>query len=1238
MASYQIANLLEKMTSNDKDFRFMATNDLMTELQKDSIKLDDESEKKVVRMVLRLLEDKNGEVQNLAVKCLGPLVNKVKENQVETIVDLLCANMVSNNEQLRDISSIGLKTVISELPQSSNSLVPNVCQRITGKLSVAIEKEDVSVQLEALDILSDLLSRFGDLLVPFHELILKALVPQLGSARQAVRKRTIVALSHLLTTCNNNAYNKVIEHLLDGLEKPQNPGTIRTYIQCLAAICRQAGHRLCNHIERVMFLLNQYSLRDDDELREFCLQACEAFVQRCPEAIIPHIPTIVDLCLKYITYDPNYNYEADDGDGGTSMEMEDDEEIDSEEYSDDDDMSWKVRRSAAKCLESVISTRHELLEEFYKTLSPALIARFKEREENVKSDIFHAYIALLKSTRPMGDDIGHDPDSMEQIPGPISMLTDQVPTIVKAVQPLMREKSVKTRQDCFLLLRELLNALPGALSNHIDQLMNGIHYSLNDKNSTSNMKIDALGFVYCMLVGHNPQVFHAHIQLLVPLVVNAVFDPFYKIATEALLVLQQLVKVIRPLDMQTSFDFTPYVSQLYTSTLQKLRSPEVDQEVKERAIACMGQIIANMGDVLQPELVTCLPLFMERLRNEVTRLSSVKALTMIAASPLRVNLSPIIAEVIPVLGSFLRKNQRALKLNSLTLLDTLVTHYSQFLDPMLLRGAVAEVPPLLSESDLHVAQLSLVLLTSVARQQPEALVGVHEQILQEVMTLVRSPLLQGTALNCTLKLFQALVQAQLPGLSYRHLLAMLMNPVYNQQQHGGSPLHKQAYHSLAKCIAALTLQVPNEALTVAGEFLREIQNRRNDSHLMFYLLTIGEIGRHFNLHTIDTLAQTILNCFSASSEDVKGAASHALGAIAVGNLNHYLPFILNEIEAQPKRQYLLLHSLKEVISSLSTSKAGLEQLLPSVPSIWTQLFKHCECSEEGSRNVVAECLGKLVLVNPEELLPRLQMALRSESALMRTAVVSAIKFTISDQPQPIDPLLRQCIGQFLFALQDPEPSVRRVALVAFNSAVHNKPSLVRDLLPELLPQLYSETKVKKELIREVEMGPFKHTVDDGLDIRKAAFECMYTLLEQGLDRVDIMQFLEHVQAGLRDHYDIKMLTYLMTARLAALCPNAVLQKLDQFVEPLRATCTLKVKANSVKQEYEKQDELKRSALRAVAALLQIPKADKNIYLAEFLILIRSSSELQPLLESVQKDSSGQTNNNMDGRDSSMDQS
>ena len=61
-----------------------------------------------------------------------------------------------------------------------------------------------------------------------------------------------------------------------------------------------------------------------------------------------------------------------------------------------------------------------------------------------------------------------------------------------------------------------------------------------------------------------------------------------------------------------------------------------------------------------------------------------------------------------------------------------------------------------------------------------------------------------------------------------------------------------------------------------------------------------------------------------------------------------------------------------------------------------------------------------------------------------------------------------------------------------------------------------------ELIEEVEMGPFKQIKDGGLDTRKVAFECMYTLLDNSLDRLDIFEFLQHVEDGLKDHYDIKV--------------------------------------------------------------------------------------------------------------------
>ncbi|XP_043248018.1 cullin-associated NEDD8-dissociated protein 1 isoform X2 [Colletes gigas] len=1230
--SYQIANLLEKMTSSDKDFRFMATNDLMSELQKDSIKLDDDSERKVVKMLLKLLEDKNGEVQNLAVKCLGPLVNKVKEYQVETIVDALCSNMVSDKEQLRDISSIGLKTVISELPLGSSALVANVCKRITGRLSSAIEKEDVSVQLEALDIVADLLSRFGALLVAFHSIILAALLPQLSSPRQAVRKRTIVALSHLLTSSNNYLYNKLLNHLLEGLTTQTAKNVIRTYIQCIASICRQAGHRFGEQIERVMPLIVQYSNEDDDELREYCLQAFESFVYRCPKEITPHINKIIEICLVYITYDPNYNYDddmSDSSDGeGVVMEIEEDGEEDAEdEYSDDDDMSWKVRRATAKCLEAVVSTRRELLPDLYKVVSPALISRFKEREENVKSDIFHAYIALLRQTRP-ATGVPLDPDAMEDDDGPISLLQQQVPLIVKAVHRQMKEKSIKTRQDCFSLLKELVLVLPGALNNHIPALISGIQYSLGDKNSSSNMKIDTLAFIHTLLITHQPEVFRAHMAVLVPPIIAAVGDPFYKITAEALLVLQQLVQVIRPHNKPCYFDLTSLSGEIYHCTLMRLKTADIDQEVKERAIACMGQILAHFGDILCDELRLCLPIFLDRLRNEITRLTTVKALTCIASSPLRVNLEQIMEEAIPILGSFLRKNQRALKLCSLSLLDTLVQNYSSALHVDLLDKVTTELPALLNETDLHIAQLTLNLLTTIAKLHPVALTRVSDNILPEILVLVKSPLLQGVALNSMLEFFQALVQADIPDLGYRELLSMLIASV------SLSVLHKQAYHSLAKCAAALTITWHQEAQAVVEQFLKDVQNPQSDAQHIFALLVIGEIGRHVDLSGIASLKHIILNSFSSHSEEVKSAASYTLGNIAVGNLPEYLPFILKEIEAQPKRQYLLLHSLKEIITCQSASPSGVSHLQNFVPSIWMLLYRHCECTEEGTRNVVAECLGKLTLIDPTTLLPRLQESLKSPSAFMRTTTVTAVKFTISDQPQQIDIMLKQCMGNFLVALEDPDLNVRRVALVAFNSAAHNKPMLIRDLLDSVLPHLYTETKIKKELIREVEMGPFKHTVDDGLDLRKAAFECMYTLLDSCLDRLDVFNFLNHVENGLRDHYDIKMLTYLMTARLAQLCPTAVLQRLERLVEPLKSTCTMKVKANSVKQEYEKQDELKRSALRAVAALLTIPDADKNPSLCEFVTQIKATSELQPLFEIIQKDCTGSSMNETNAMDQS----
>jgi len=142
--------------------------------------------------------------------------------------------------------------------------------------------------------------------------------------------------------------------------------------------------------------------------------------------------------------------------------------------------------------------------------------------------------------------------------------------------------------------------------------------------------------------------------------------------------------------------------------------------------------------------------------------------------------------------------------------------------------------------------------------------------------------------------------------------------------------------------------------------------------------------------------------------------------------------------------------------------------------------------------------------------------------------------------------------------------------------------------------------VKPELIREVDLGPFKHKVDDGLEIRKAAYECLYTLLDTCLDRVDIPAFITNLVDGLKDHYDIKMLAHLMLIRLSTLAGAALLEGLDQLVEPFRSTLGTKPKEGAVKQEVERNDELIRSSLRAIVAIAKVPNSESNAKWEEFL--------------------------------------
>lgn len=301
----------------------------------------------------------------------------------------------------------------------------------------------------------------------------------------------------------------------------------------------------------------------------------------------------------------------------------------------------------------------------------------------------------------------------------------------------------------------------------------------------------------------------------------------------------------------------------------------------------------------------------------------------------------------------------------------------------------------------------------------------------------------------------------------------------------------------------------------------------------------------------------------------------------------------------------------------SKSNEGIKLLETRENDILPLLFTHCQNKEEGTRNVVAECLGKFAFASPKRLIPQLVEHLSSPSPEERATIVTSLKFAIGEKSQNVDKELEPFLHQFLNLIKDKELTVRYKALLALNFLAHNKPRLVKDLLPDYLDALYGEAILKTELIYELDLGPFKHKVDGGLEARKAAFETMYVLLENNLDVLDVGDFIRALNRGLGDVDDIKMLSHLMLGRLAALAPAQLLDHLDELVDHLNETVTTKSKEGAVKQDIEKNEEMIKSALRAILLCSQIPNVESKERFSKFLNEVVKVGELSQKISTIE---------------------
>ena len=543
---------------------------------------------------------------------------------------------------------------------------------------------------------------------------------------------------------------------------------------------------------------------------------------------------------------------------------------------------------------------------FYQSVSPVLISRFSEREETVRLEVWQTYTKLLELTRIFGGDSASAPtpgsvreggaasttSTLKRKRGgsvgaatatavnggaapmdvdegtPVALLRSAVPLIARNITKQLATKSVVVRQAGFALLHSLLDVLFGGLDDYLGALVPRIEAGLSVTDTGVSgtgtaLKIEVLAFMTALFESHSITVLQPTLSRLVPQLVKAAGDKFNKVAADALVTSAALVRVMRPIPRAADVavlgaaavaplpaQLTGEIGKIYEVVVARLSATTTDQEVREGAIACLGDLLVHVGDALQHDFARSLELLRESMRREVTRIAAVRTAGRVAQSPVCAGhpaLQPWALETLADVAPLLRQSNRAVRAEAFACLPALLAVVGPALTPDAAQAVLVAVQPFLAGDDLQAVPMALGVVRALLVVHP-ALSGsplFQSDVLPAMYALTRSPAVQGVVLEGLIQLFVTLVRAGAPPVPILDALSgPAMTDAGQVKGKGTGPTAKSSHATASRCIGAIVREKPELADQVATGLVGQLGNAKSSpGATAFSLLALGEIGR-----------------------------------------------------------------------------------------------------------------------------------------------------------------------------------------------------------------------------------------------------------------------------------------------------------------------------------------------------------------------------------------------------------
>jgi cullin-associated NEDD8-dissociated protein 1 len=207
--------------------------------------------------------------------------------------------------------------------------------------------------------------------------------------------------------------------------------------------------------------------------------------------------------------------------------------------------------------------------------------------------------------------------------------------------------------------------------------------------------------------------------------------------------------------------------------------------------------------------------------------------------------------------------------------------------------------------------------------------------------------------------------------------------------------------------------------------------------------------------------------------------------------------------------------------------------------------------------------------------------------------------------------------KFISLLSDTDLEVRKASLLMINAALRHHGYVLNENLKEnVIPRLFEALEFKLE--RTVDLGPFKHTVDDGLPLRKSALWGIESILDGFPGKLDLILFMPKLIACLVDKDELKMQAFQIIVKIRNFAPSVLVGCLDQFIEPFGKVISKKVaKEGQVGPEVERAIELQRNAVKTITIINNIEDASINRRWQDFVESIRQKEGISAMLTEIE---------------------